>query len=166
LGSLFPSRSNTPSISSGVTDSDLATLYGVHTKVLNQMVKRNRTRFPEDFMFQLSFQELADLSSQIVTSNSAAKMDLRRRSYAFTDHGVVMLASILHSQTAVSASIEVVRTFVRLRQMVASHRELARKIEALERKYDGQFEVVFEAIRELMTPPEPKKKGRIGFSTT
>jgi hypothetical protein len=139
---------------------DLALLFGVATRRLNEQVKRNVDRFPPDFMFQLSVQELRDLKSQIATSSWGGTRTLP---YAFTEHGTVMLANVLNSPTAVTASIEVVRAFVRMRQMVVAHKELARKIEALERKYDGQFEVVFEAIRELMAPPEPRKKGRIGF---
>jgi hypothetical protein len=144
-------------------DADLAALYGVPTKVFNQAVKRNKKRFPSDFMFQLSNQELSDLRSQIVTSNPAAKMGLRHRPYAFSEQGVAMLSSVLNSDQAIDVNIAIIRTFVRLRQMLSTHKDLARKIGALERKYDGQFQVVFRAIRELMEPPAPKKRNRIGF---
>ena len=143
-------------------DKDLASLYGVATKVLLQAVKRNRIRFPDDFMFQLTKVELENWRSQIVTSNPGAKMGLRRRPFAFTEQGVAMLSSVLRSPRAVQVNIEIVRTFVRLRQLLASHSELARKVDALEKKYDTQFKVVFDAIRQLMAPPA-NPKGKIGF---
>ena len=161
-------------------DSDLAELYGVATKVLIQAVKRNGDRFPEDFMFQLSSEEFdrlrhqigtSSLRSQIVTSNPVAERDGTTRGgrryppYAFTEQGVAMLSSVLHSNRAIHANIEIMRAFVRLRQMLATNVELARKLATLERKYDAQFKVVFDAIRELMTPPEPKKKRPIGFAS-
>jgi ORF6N domain len=146
-----------------ILDADLAKLYGVGTKVLNQAVRRNRNRFPEDFMFQLTKEEFENWRSQIVTSNPSAKMALRRRPYAFTEQGVAMLSSVLHSERAVRVNIEIMRAFVRLRQMLASNVELARKLDALEKKYDAQFRVVFEAIRKLMEPPPEPKRGRIGF---
>ncbi|MDI6788864.1 MAG: ORF6N domain-containing protein [Planctomycetota bacterium] len=142
-------------------DTDLAVLYGVTTKRLNEQVKRNRERFPEDFMFQLTAEEKVKV---------VANCDHLRRikfsptlPYAFTEHGAVMLASVLNSNIAVKASIQVVRAFVRLREIIASHKELARKLEALEKKYDAQFKVVFDAIRQLMEPSEPPPKTRIGF---
>ena len=145
--------------------SDLAELYGVKTKVLVQAVKRNRDRFPDDFMFQLAPKELAVLRSQFVTSNEKRGRGGRRYPpYAFTEQGVAMLSSVLRSDRAVHVNIEIMRAFVRLRQMLASHADLARKLAALEQKYDAQFKVVFEAIHELMTPPEPKKKRPIGFA--
>jgi len=144
-------------------DRDLAELYGVETRVLVQAVKRNQERFPEDFMFQLSAEELGHWRSHFVISNSGAKMGLRRRPYAFTEQGVAMLSSVLRSPRAVQVNIEIMRAFVRLRQLVASHDQLAGKLAALERKYDQQFKVVFDAIRELMTPPEAKRARRIGF---
>jgi len=150
-------------------DRDLAELYGVETRVLVQAVKRNQERFPEDFMFQLSAEELGQRRSHFVISNSGAKMGLRRRPYAFTEQGVAMLSSVLRSPRAVQVIIEIMRAFVRLRQLVASHDQpsvgarLAGKLAALERKYDQQFKVVFDAIRELMMPPEPKRSRRIGF---
>jgi len=143
-------------------DSDLAEIYGVETKVLNQAVKRNRDRFPEDFMFQLTNEEAEALRSQFVTSKKG-RGGRRYAPYAFTEHGAVMLASVLNSTVAVHASIQVVRAFVRLREMLAAHKELARKLEELEKKYDKQFAVVFEAIRQLMEPPDEKAKEPIGF---
>jgi hypothetical protein len=145
-------------------DRDLADLYAVETRVLIQAVKRNISRFPADFMFQLSTKELEQWRSQFVISNPAAKMGVRRRPHAFTEQGVAMLSSVLHSERAVEVNIEIMRTFVRLRQTLASHEELARKLGLLEKKYDAQFRVVFDAIRQLMAPPTPdQKKRRIGF---
>jgi hypothetical protein len=142
-------------------DSELAALYEVPVKALNQAVKRNLDRFPEDFMFQLSQEEATSLRSQSVTSK-AGRGGRRTEPYAFTEQGVAMLSSVLHSQRAVHVNIEIMRAFVRLRQMLQQNTELARKLAALERKYDGQFKMVFEAIRDLMTPA-PKEKPRIGF---
>jgi hypothetical protein len=141
-------------------DETLAELYGVQVKVLNQAVKRNVERFPEDFMFQLTSDEVDFLRSQIVTSRSWGGR--RYTPYAFTEQGVAMLSSVLKSQRAVHVNIEIMRTFVRLRQMLQQNTELARKLAALEKKYDAQFKVVFDAIRELMTPPT-RPKNRIGF---
>ena len=142
-------------------DDDLAILYGVETKVLNRSVKRNLRRFPEDFMFQLSTKEFESLRCQFGTSKRGGR---RYPPYAFTEQGVAMLSSVLNSKRAIQVNIEIMRTFVRLRQMLASNVGLARKLAALEKKYDAQFRVVFDAIRELMTPPEPKKKRSIGFA--
>jgi len=130
-------------------DFDLAALYAVQTKALNKAVKRNVSRFPEDFMFELSEEEFADLRFQFGTSRWGGR---RYRPYAFTEQGVAMLSSVLRSERAVKVNIEIVRAFVRLRSMLATHQELARKVEALEKKYDAQFKVVFDAIRQLMTP--------------
>jgi len=141
-------------------DADLAELYDVETKVLVQAVKRNLERFPEDFMFQLNQEEFAILRSQIVTSSDWGGR--RYRPYAFTEQGVAMLSSVLRSRRAIQVNIEIMRAFIRLRQMLASHVELARKLDALEKKYDAQFKQVFEAIRQLMAPPEPKRRP-IGF---
>ena len=141
-------------------DADLAELYGVETKVLVQAVKRNLERFPEDFMFQLSQEEFAILRSQIVTSSDWGGR--RYPPYAFTEQGVAMLSSVLRSRRAIQVNIEIMRAFIRLRQMLATHVELARKLDALEKKYDAQFKQVFEAIRQLMAPPEPKRRP-IGF---
>jgi len=143
-------------------DQDLAALYGVEVKALNQAVKRNRSRFPDDFMFQLDTKEAASLRSQTVTAKTTGRGGRRTRPYAFTEQGVAMLSSVLRSERAVQVNIEIMRAFVRLRQMLAANADLARKLSALERKYDAQFRVVFDAIRELMTPP-PKEKRRIGF---
>ena len=141
-------------------DADLAALYGVETKVLVQAVKRHRKRFPGDFMFQLNQEEFAHLRSQSVTSSGWGGR--RYPPYAFTEQGVAMLSSVLNSSRAIQVNIEIMRAFVHMRQLLASHADLARKIAALEEKYDAQFQVVFQAIRELMTPPEPKRR-RIGF---
>jgi len=140
--------------------SDLADLYGVETRVLNQAVRRNAERFPKDFMFQLSWEETSALRSQIVTLKRGQHR--KYRPYAFTEQGVAMLSSVLNSPRAIRVNIEIMRAFVRLRQMLAAHADLARKLDGLERKYDRQFRIVFDAIRELMSPPEPKRK-RIGF---
>lgn len=146
-------------------DADLASLYGVTTKRLNEQVKRNRTRFPDDFIFQLTGQEVANLKSQFATS-SLEWGGRRKLPNAFTEHGAVMLASVLNSPVAVQASIQVVRAFVQLRGLLATHAELARQLDELERKYDAQFRVVFEAIRELMQPlPSPRRK-QIGFQSS
>jgi hypothetical protein len=143
-----------------ILDADLADLYGVSTKVLNQAVKRNKDRFPPDFMFQLNQKEFEILRSQIVTSSLWGGR--RIHPYVFTEQGVAMLSSVLNSSRAIHVNIEIMRAFVRLRRMLASNEELARKLAALERKYDAQFKVVFDAIRELMTPPSPKRR-KIGF---
>ena len=162
-------------------DADLAKLYGVSTKALNQALRRNRERFPEDFVFQLTAEEFALLRSQIVTSNaeepdsqglrpnwsqfvtsSRKHRGAHYRPYAFTEQGVAMLSSVLRSRRAVEVNIAIMRTFVQLRRLMDTNRDLARKIEALEKKYDEQFAVVFEAIKQLITPPEPPRR-RIGF---
>ena len=142
-------------------DSDLAALYQVTTKRMNEQVKRNRRRFPEDFMFQLASEEAQALRSQFATSNRG-RGGRRYRPYVFTEHGAVMLASVLNSPAAIESSIQVVRAFIRLREILSTHKELARKLAELEQKYDLQFKVVFDAIRELMAPPDPKQR-RIGF---
>ena len=140
-------------------DSDLAELYGVETKVLNQAVQRNQRRFPGDFAFVLSKQEVADLKSQIVTSSWGGR---RKPPRAFTEQGVAMLSSVLNSERAVEVNIEIMRAFVRLRKLMASQEDLWRKIMALEKKYDRKFRVVFDAINALAQPEEQEKK-RIGF---
>lgn len=145
-------------------DMDLAALYGVETKVLNQAVRRNLARFPADFMFQLTKAELENRRSQFVTSNPGAKMGLRRPPYAFTEQGVAMLSSVLRSERAVAVNIEIMRAFVRLREMLASHADLARRLDELEKKYDKQFASVFDAIRQLMAPPKEEKR-EIGYHT-
>lgn len=143
-------------------DTDLAKLYGVPTKVLNQALKRNTTRFPADFMFQLTSEETTTLRSQTVTSKSRGGRQYRP--YVFTEQGVAMLSSVLHSERAIQVNIAIMRAFVQLRAMIGSNKGLARRLNELEKKYDSQFRVVFEAIRELMAEPEPKVK-RIGFKT-
>ena len=140
--------------------SDLADLYQVEPRVLIQAVKRNVDRFPGDFMFQLEQEEFANLKSQIVISSWGGMR--RAAPYAFTEQGVAMLSSVLRSKRAVQVNIEIMRAFVRLRRMLASHADLARKLESLEKKYDSQFKVVFDAIRQLMTQAEPLRK-KIGF---
>jgi hypothetical protein len=141
-------------------DSDRAELYGVSTGALNQAVKRNLGRFPPDFMFQLTATEKTE-----VVTNCDHLIQLRfspHLPYAFTEHGALMLANVLNSERAAQTSVQVVRAFVRLRQLLSSNAELARKLETLEKKYDRQFRVVFDAIRRLMSPPEPKRR-EIGF---
>ena len=145
-----------------ILDADLASLYGVETRVLVQAVRRNLGRFPEDFMFQLSKEEVDFLRSQIVTLKRGRGQHTKYPPYAFTEQGVAMLSSVLRSPRAIQVNIEIMRAFVRLRRMLASHAELARKLDALEKKYDVQFKAVFDAIRQLMAPPEPKKR-RLGF---
>ena len=142
-------------------DRDLAEIYGVETKALNRAVKRNASRFPSDFMFQLTAKEAANLRCQFGTS-SFQYGGRRYLPYAFTEHGALMLANVLNSERAAQTSVQVVRVFVRLRQMLSSNAELARKLESLEKKYDAQFKVVFDAIRQLMSPPA-KPKREIGF---
>jgi ORF6N domain len=148
-----------------MVDADLAELYGVPTKVLVQAVKRNPARFPSDFMFPITEQELAILRSQIVTSSSASRNwgGRRTRPYAFTEQGVAMLSSVLKSERAVQVNVEIMRAFVRLRELIGHNRDLTRRLNELESKYDRQFKVVFDAIRELMAPPAPQPKRRIGF---
>ena len=138
---------------------DLAELYGVQPRVLVQAVKRNIERFPDDFMFQLNLQEVRSLKSQIVISSWGGQRFLP---YAFTEQGVAMLSSVLKSKRAAQVNIEIMRAFVRLRQLIASNKELAKRLDELEQKYDSQFKVVFDAIRELMTPLPPTSP-RIGF---
>ena len=155
----------------------LAELYDVEPRVLVQAVKRNIARFPEDFMFQLTREETSISKSRSVILKEADPAASRSQSvtlkrgqnikyppYAFTEQGVAMLSSVLRSDRAIHVNIEIMRAFVRLRQMLASNADLARKLATLERKYDAQFKIVFDAIRELMTPPDPKKKRSVGFA--
>jgi hypothetical protein len=157
-------------------DRDLARLYEVEVKVLNQAVKRNSSRFPDDFMFQLTEEEVESLRSRIVTLDAvvaggpavAAPMrgrgqHAKYRPYAFTEQGVAMLSSVLHSNRAVMVNIEIMRAFVKLRAMLGSNAELSKKLHSLEAKYDRQFKVVFDAIRQIMSPA-PGSKRRIGFA--
>ena len=141
-------------------DADLALIYGITTKRLNEQVRRNLDRFPADFGFQLNPKELRILRSQIATSSWGGR---RYLPWVFTEHGALMLASVLSSPIAVHTSIQVVRAFVRLRELLGNHEELARRLNDLEARYDGQFKVVFDAIRQLMaSDPEPAER-RIGF---
>jgi hypothetical protein len=142
-------------------DKDLAELYQVQTKVLNRALKRSIERFPEDFAFQLTKEEWDALRCQIGTSKGIGGR--RYRPYAFTEQGVAMLSSVLRSGRAVQVNIEIMRTFVRLRRMLSSHEVLSRKLEEMENKYDQQFKVVFEIIRELMAPLSREDRRRIGF---
>lgn len=142
-------------------DADLARLYGVSTKRLNEQVKRNQERFPATFMFQLTEDE-----KQKVVANCDHLINIKyshKLPYAFTEHGAVMLANVLKSQRAIFVSIEVVKTFIHLREALISHHELAHKITNLEKKYDAQFQVVFDALRKLIEPENPPPKRRIGF---
>ncbi|MBP9855101.1 MAG: ORF6N domain-containing protein [Candidatus Omnitrophica bacterium] len=156
-------------------DKDLALLYGVETKVLNQAVKRNLERFPEDFMFQMTKEEFENWMSQFVTSSNTEPGSLRSQfvtlkqgqhrkylPYAFTEQGIAMLSSVLNSSRAIQVNIQIMRTFTKLREMMAIHKDLKREIEMMEKKYDHQFNIVFEAIKKLLEPPE-KPKGKIGF---
>lgn len=141
---------------------DLAVLYGVEPKVLMQAVRRNAERFPDDFVFQLIKHEVVNLKSQFVTSSWGGAR--RALPYAFTEQGVAMLSSVLRSPRAIQVNIEIMRAFVKLRRLLATNAELARKLAELESRYDAQFKVVFDAIRELMKPPEPGSKRSIGFA--
>jgi len=144
---------------------ELAQLYRVKTKQLLQAVKRNLDRFPRDFAFPLTQQEFTALRSQIVTSNARPGRGGRRTPpWAFTEQGVAMLSSVLRSERAIAVNVEIMRTFVRLRKLLASHADLAKRLDELESKYDGQFAVVFDAIRKLMQPPD-KSRREIGYHT-
>jgi len=143
-------------------DEDLAVLYGVTTRRLNEQVRRNLGRFPDDFMFRLNNQEVTNLMSQFATS-SLGWGGRRKNPYAFTEHGAVMLANVLRSQVAVDASIQVVRAFIRLRELAVTHSDLALRIDKMEEKYDTKFKIVFDAIRRMMIPPASGKQ-RMGFS--
>ncbi|MBI5763010.1 MAG: ORF6N domain-containing protein [Planctomycetes bacterium] len=144
-------------------DRDLASLYQVEVRALIQAVKRNRTRFPEDFMFQLTRAEAASLRSHSVIIKRGRGSHSKYLPHVFTEQGVAMLSSVLRSQRAVRVNIEIMRAFVRLRQLLSSNAELARKLKTLERKYDAKFRVVFEAIRELMVPQDEPDRPPIGF---
>ena len=151
-----------------ILDYDLAKLYGVSTKVLNQAVKRNLERFPEDFMFQLTkaeteeWQRLKRSRSQIVTLKKSRGTNIKYQPYAFTEHGILMLSSVLKSQRAVEVNIQIMRTFVRLRQMLASNKTLIERLDELEENYDVKFKIVFSAIRQIMNPAAVKRNP-IGF---
>ena len=146
-------------------DDDLAALYGVLTKRLNEQVRRNRRRFPGDFLFELRLEEVANLKSQFATSSLAGQHGGRRKAVsAFTEQGVAMLSSVLHSDRAIDVNIAIMRTFVRLRHVIQGHAELAKRIDELEQRYDGQFQVVFDALRELTRLPDDTSRPRAGFS--
>ena len=144
-------------------DFHLAALYDVPTKVLLQAVRRNRKRFPSDFMFQLSPREFDRLRSQFVTSNGRGGR--RYLPVAFSEQGVAMLSSVLNGERAIQVNIAIMRAFVRIREILSTHKELARKLDELEGRYDEQFKVVFDALRQLMRPPDPPKR-RIGFQVS
>ena len=141
-------------------DSDLAELYAVEVKQLKRQVRRNIERFPADFMFQISKEEYESLRCQIGTLKRGEHS--KYLPYAFTEQGVAMLSSVLHSKRAIQVNIAIMRAFVKLREMLAAHKGLARKLDAMEKKYDSHFKIVFDAIRQLMSPPEPKRR-KIGF---
>jgi hypothetical protein len=145
-------------------DRDLAQLYGVETRALNQAVRRNIDRFPEDFMFRLTREEIMRISQFVISSAHLGVKTLKfsKNVMAFTEHGVAMLSSVLNSPRAVQVNIQIMRTFAKLREIISQHKDLARRLDGLERKYDAQFKVVFDAIRELMKTPESKKRP-IGF---
>lgn len=142
-------------------DTDLAAVYGVTVKRLNEQVRRNKDRFPDDFVFQLTETEWKNLRSQIATSSGHGGR--RYSPFAFTEHGAIMAATVLNSPQAVAMSLVVVRAFVKLRRMALSVEALARKVNELEQKYDTRFSIVFDTIRKLMTPPEPPPRRKIGF---
>ena len=149
-------------------DSDLAELYQVQTKRLNEAVRRNLRRFPADFMFQLNEEELENWKSQIATSNPGAKMGLRKLPLAFTEHGVAMLSSVLKSERAVELNILIIRAFVRLREFLATHKDLAQKLEDVERiqhEHSAHIEQIYSYIQQLMESAPDSSKRRIGFRT-
>jgi len=143
-------------------DADLAELYGVETSNLNKAVKRNPDRFPEDFMYQLTKEEADSLRFQIGMSKASGRGGRRYLPHAFTEQGVAMLSSVLNSKRAVQVNIAIMRAFVKLRETIASHKVLARRLDELEKQYDQQFRIVFDTIRELMAPPA-KSRRKIGF---
>jgi len=140
-------------------DRDLAKLYGVATKVFNQAAKRNAKRFPKDFMFQLNKEEFENWRSQIVTSNISAKMGLRRCPYAFSEQGVAMLSSVLNSEKAISVNIAIMRAFVKVREYLATHKDVLKKLE----EHDRQIKTIFEVINKMLLPSPVESKGKIGF---
>jgi len=145
-------------------DRDLAALYGVETRVLNQAVRRNRERFPDDFMFKLTRAEILKMSQIVISPNGMGELKFSKSAFVFTEQGVAMLSSVLNSPRAVQVNIEIVRAFVHLRELLATRADLSRKLAALESKYDAQFKVVFDAIRKLMIEKK-KPKREIGFHT-
>lgn len=144
-------------------DQELAALYGVETKQLVQAVKRHQRRFPDDFMFRLTFQEFANLRSQSVTSSSWGGR--RHPPYAFTEQGVAMLSSVLNSERAILVNIQIMRTFTKMRRMLEGYEELRARLQDMEANYDEQFRIVFEALRQLLEPPDPGPPRRLGFVT-
>ena len=145
-------------------DRDLAAIYGVETKRLNEQVKRNIERFPDDFMFQLTKEEFEEWKSQFATSKSIT-MGARKLPYAFTENGVAMLSSVLRSQTAIDVNISIMRAFVLMRQMSIGYEELLKRIEELEQSTDAQFSEVYQALTQLLSKPEPKPRKPIGYRT-
>ena len=145
-------------------DRDLAQLYGVETRALNQAVRRNIDRFPADFMFHLTREEILRISQFVTSSGHPGVRTLKfsKNVMVFTEHGVAMLSSVLNSSRAVQVNIQIMRTFAKLREIISQHKDLARRLDELEKKYDAQFKIVFDAIRQLMASPEPKKRP-IGF---
>jgi len=157
-----------------VLDSDLALLYGVSVKRLNEAVKRNKERFPLDFIFQLRKGEVENLRSQFATANgddsnlrsqiaTSSYGGRRYLPYAFTEHGALMAATVLNSPRAVAMSLAIIRTFIKLRQILSVNKDLTKRLDELEEKYDKHFHIVFEAIKQLMEPPEESPKPKIGF---
>jgi len=146
-------------------DRDLAQLYGVETRVLNQAVRRNIDRFPQDFMFSLTREEIMRISQFVISSAHPGVKTLKfsKNVMAFTEHGVAMLSSVLNSPRAVQVNIQIMRTFAKLREIISLNKDLARRLDELEKKYDAQFKIVFDAIRQLMAPPQPEPKKPIGF---
>jgi ORF6N domain-containing protein len=140
-------------------DRDLAGLYGVETRVLNQAVRRNINRFPEDFMLSLTREEIMNLSQIVISSGIKHAPSV----FAFTEQGVAMLSTVLRSERAIDVNISIMRAFVKLREMISSNKDLSRRLDDLENKYDSQFKLVFDAIRQLMAPSDPPKKHKIGF---
>ena len=144
-------------------DRDLAELYGVETRRLNEQVRRNIKRFPGDFMFQLTREEAGNWMSQIAISNKE-RMGIRKMPYVFTEQGVAMLSSVLNSDRAIEVNIQIMRVFTKLRQMIESHKDLRQKVEEMEKRYDNQFKAVFSAIKQLMTfPDDAYKRTKVGF---
>lgn len=143
-------------------DRDLAVLYGVRTMVLNQAVKRNIERFPPDFIFRLTREEIRRISQIVISSSRHKTLKFSKSVAAFTEHGVSMLSSVLRSPRAIQVNIQIMRTFAKLREIISANKDLSRRLDELEKKYDSRFRVVFDAIRELMEPPA-KPRRRIGF---
>lgn len=144
-------------------DFQLADLYGVSVKALNQAVKRNQDRFPEDFMFRLQIKEIDDLDRSQIVTGSQKHRDPRYAPYAFTQEGVAMLSGVLRSPRAVQVNIAIMRAFVKMREVMISHKDLACRLDDMELKYDAQFRTVFDALRRLMEPPQAPKKRQIGY---